>query len=153
MVGLAEAIEGHQLAQRHALAIGDLGEGVALPHRQAAGGPGASSGARRGWQLQLLADLDVVGLADAVDAHQLADADAQPVGNFRQGFARFDRDLSGQGRQGQCQGEDEGDDGAAHGHRGRWRHVKGRARPRPAPCGRNAANGPAAWCSCRSELD
>ena len=139
VVGLADVVEGHQLVEGHALAHGDFGEGVAFPHgHPACGHSSASGGAAVGTHparhLQLLAHLHVVGLADAVELHQLLHADAGAVGNFREGIARFHRDLPGHRRQRQHQGEGEGSEGAAHGHPGRqWRHVKGLARVSPAP--------------------
>ena len=139
VVGLAEAIESDQLVEAHALAVGDFGEGVSLPHGHSAGGHGATAGgaaagAPLARHLQLLPHLHVVGLADAVELHQPLHADAGAVGDFREGLARFHRDITGQSRYGQHQGEGEGGEGTAHGHLKRqWRHVKGRARARPAP--------------------
>ena len=81
VVGLAEAIEGDQLVEAHALAGGNFGEGVALPHGQPAGGHGATSGGAAAGtcsagHLQLLTHLHVVGLVDAVQLHQPLHADA-----------------------------------------------------------------------------
>ena len=105
VVGPAEAIEGDQLVEAHALADGDFGEGVSLPHGHPAGGHGATAGgaaagAPLARHLQLLARLDVVGLADAVELHQPLHADAGAVGDFREGLARFHRHITGQGRYG-----------------------------------------------------
>ena len=102
------------------MTVCDLGEGLAVLHRDAAvattgvRGPTAAAAGHR----ELAACFHQVGVQDAVDLHQPAHADAMAIGDLGEGFAVLDGDLAGQGRQGQHQGQGQGDEGATHGRDG-----------------------------------
>ena len=80
-----DAIEPHQLLQPNAVAFCDLGEGFAgLHHHRAAFGIAALGSA---WQHQTLAGLHQLGILDAVESHQLLQANAVALGDLGEGLA------------------------------------------------------------------
>ena len=91
---MGELVERHQPRHRHAIAIGDAGEGftrldgvfAGVPvHRCGAGGGGGSGHHQPG------ALRDHVGVADAVELDQALHRGAEPVGDLGEGFAWFHR--------------------------------------------------------------
>ena len=102
------------------MAISDLREGVAVlhgdPDRGAGPGSGPAAGCRR--HGQGLAGFDVIGVAEAVELHQLVDAQAVALSDLREGFPLLHGHLTGPDRQGQHQGQGQGDERATHGRYG-----------------------------------
>ena len=126
-LGVADAVELQQTVGADAVAVGDFGDGFPRFHRvvapaasplaAAALAVGTAGGARH---RQLGADLEALGILDAVELQQPINADAIASGDVRERFARLHHNLTRQPGQGQQQGQGQGDSGAAHGGKNGW---------------------------------
>ena len=69
------------------------------------------------------ADLEALGILDAVELQQPINADAIAGGDVGERFARLHHNLTRQPGQGQQQGQGQGDSGAAHGGGNGWMNL------------------------------
>ena len=99
-LGIADAVELQQALAAEVVAVGDFGDGFARLHRvisgAAAGGKASAGwfggfGRSGGGHGDAAADLEALGVTDAVELQQAIGADAVAVGDFGDGFARFHR--------------------------------------------------------------
>ena len=94
VVGVAQTVHEHQIPAAHAVSSRDVVQGVAWLNPVAAR---ARIHLRTG-DLKSTACFDVVGVAQSVQAHELAGADAITVSDFRKRLAGLHRDRCGCGR-------------------------------------------------------
>ena len=127
----AQVVELHQSLHAGAVALGDLGEGLAWFHGVVAAATTAAGAAScRSGHLNAATGPEVLRAAQVVELHQALHAGAVALSDFREGFTGLHHNLSGQARQGQQQGQGEcGSGAAAHGAWAfGWRHHTGLGR-------------------------
>ena len=99
MVRVADAVDGDQFVHADAVAIGDHRKAFARAHHVLAG-PFAEAGAGAGGltgsvDQQRLARFHMIGVAEAIELHQLVDAHAMAIGDFREGVAVLHGHMAG----------------------------------------------------------